>query len=66
MKSKSSRPNQNNFNKSIVVEGLKKDKLELEALRDQLKRFFDHDYKRNFILFPPIVKRPKWHNRHAY
>jgi hypothetical protein len=35
---------------------LKKDKLELEALRDQLKRFFDHDYKMTFILFPPSVK----------
>jgi hypothetical protein len=35
---------------------LKKDKLELEALRDQLKRFFDHDYKMTFILFPPMMK----------
>jgi hypothetical protein len=36
---------------------LKKDKLELEALRDQLKKFFDHEYKRTFVLFPPTVKR---------
>jgi hypothetical protein len=46
--------------------GVKKDKLELEALRDQLKRFFDHDYKRTFILFPPIVKRANRQHRRAY
>ena len=45
--------------KSINFEGLKKDKLELEGLRDQLKKFFDHEYKRTFILFPPMVKRAK-------
>jgi hypothetical protein len=49
-----------------LFEGVKKDKLELEALRDQLKRFFDHEYKRTFILFPPILKRPKKHNKPAY
>jgi hypothetical protein len=54
-----SRSNQNNFFKSINFEGLKKDKLELEGLRNQLKKFFDHEYKRTFILFPPMVKRAK-------
>jgi hypothetical protein len=56
--SKASRSNQNHFVKSINFEGLMKDKLELEALRDKLKKFFDHEYKRTFILFPPMVKRP--------
>lgn len=38
---------------------MKKDKQELEHLRDLLKRFFDHDYKRTFILFPPKYRRSK-------
>jgi hypothetical protein len=54
-----SRSNQNIFFKSINFEGLKKDKLELEGLRNQLKKFFDHEYKRTFILFPPTVKGSK-------
>ena len=46
-----------------MIEGLRKDKLELEWVRDQVKRFFDHDFERTFTLFPPMVKNPK--NRKA-
>ena len=49
-----------------MFEGVMKDKLELEALRDKLKRFFDHDYKRTFILFPPMVKKAKHNKKPAY
>lgn len=49
----------NNSKKTIVFDGLLKDKLELEGLRYQFKRFIDRDQKRSFLLFPPMVKRPK-------
>jgi hypothetical protein len=49
-----------------MFEGVKNDKLELEALRDQLKRFFDHDFKRTFVLFPPMSKRPKIYKKPAF
>jgi hypothetical protein len=65
VKSKPSRSNQNYFVKSIMFEGLMKEKLELEALRDKLKKFFDHEYKRTFILFPPMVKKPRYHKKPA-
>jgi hypothetical protein len=48
-----------------MFEGLMKDKLELEALRDKLKKFFDHEYKRTFILFPPMVKKARYHKKPA-
>ncbi len=38
--------------------GQRKHKLELESLRDQLKRFFDHEFQRIFTLFPPILRKP--------
>jgi hypothetical protein len=65
VKSKASRSNQNYFVKSIMFEGLMKEKLELEALRDKLKKFFDHEYKRTFILFPPMVKKARYHKKPA-
>ncbi len=66
MNSRPSRSNPNHSIKTIMFEGLKKDKSELDFLQNQLKRFFDHDYKRTFNLYPPMVKRPKRYNRHAY
>jgi len=65
VKSKPSRSNQNHFVKTIMFEGVMKDKLELEALRDKLKKYFDHEYKRTFILFPPMVKRARFHKKPA-
>lgn len=41
------------------------DKLELEALRNQLKSFFVNDYKRTFMIFPPVVKIAKKHKKPA-
>jgi hypothetical protein len=49
-----------------MFEGVKNDKLELEALRDQLKRFFDNDFMRTFVLFPPMAKRPKNHKNSPF
>jgi len=31
--------------------------LELEALRDKFKSFFDNEFERTFILFPPILRK---------
>jgi hypothetical protein len=67
VKSRPCKSNKNYFFKTIIFEGLKKDKNELETLRDLLKRYFDHDYKRTFILFPPKESINKKHiNRYYY
>jgi hypothetical protein len=49
--------------KYIIIEGLRKDKLELEGVRDHVEHFFDHDYEMTFTIFPPSVRNSK--NRKA-
>jgi hypothetical protein len=41
-----------------MFEGQRKHKLELESVRDQFKRFFDHEFERTFPLFPPMLMKP--------
>jgi hypothetical protein len=45
--------------KYIIIEGLRKDKLELEGVRDHVEQFFDHDYEMTFTIFPPMVRYSK-------
>jgi hypothetical protein len=40
-----------------VFEGLLKDKVELEDLRNKFKRSFERNKIRTFILFPPMAKK---------
>jgi hypothetical protein len=40
-----------------MIDGLKKDKLRLELLRDKIKRYYDHEFVSSFTLFPPKPKR---------
>ena len=40
--------------KSIVIEGLKKEESELEKFRDKIMRFYHREYVINFTLFPPL------------
>ena len=59
MKPQPSEANLNRFQNYIMIEGKRKDKLELEGVKDQIKTFFDNDYERTFTIFPPMIKKPK-------
>ena len=50
--------------KCIMIDGLKKDKLRLEQLRDNIKRYYDEEFVSSFTLFPPKPRRQ--YNRHQH